>query len=319
MEVLFKWNKAKDNFNNLTYTDYEPLSFGNTFLDKATRGIFPDDLILLGAPTGVGKTQFCTNVALANVQKGRRVHFIALEASEDEIQKRIAYNLFANLYFNDTKRITYPRVLNFPDFMLGKFNLVLDPYTKQVEQMLESYEGLNIHYGGHEFTSDDLITRIMGIHEETDLIIVDHVHYFDYEAKTTENEALKKIAKTARRISQLIKKPIILVAHLRKKDKMSKELVPGIEEFHGSSDLTKIATKVITLAIGNMVGPGIVENYMRVVKNRFDGSVKGYTALMHYNFKRGCYDPKCCIGRLDKGGSVFVEVKDEQDKPYWAR
>ena len=45
------------------------LSFGVQFLDDAMLGILKNDLILVGAASGGGKTQFCCNVALANVAK----------------------------------------------------------------------------------------------------------------------------------------------------------------------------------------------------------------------------------------------------------
>ena len=64
----------------------ELLSFGVKFLDDAMIGIYPSDLVLFGAPTGAGKTQFCVNCIMANVNRGKKVHMIALEAEKAEIE-----------------------------------------------------------------------------------------------------------------------------------------------------------------------------------------------------------------------------------------
>ena len=45
---------------------HNKLSFGVKFLDAALGGILPDDLVLIGAPSGVGKTGFVTNLAAAS-------------------------------------------------------------------------------------------------------------------------------------------------------------------------------------------------------------------------------------------------------------
>ena len=72
------------------------LKFGVSFVDDSLLGILPDDLILVGAPSGVGKTQFCVNLALANVSVGKRVHFFALEAGKYEIERRLKWQILVD-------------------------------------------------------------------------------------------------------------------------------------------------------------------------------------------------------------------------------
>ena len=95
------------------------LSFGVQYLDDAMLGILKNDLILVGAASGGGKTQFCCNVALANVAKGKKVHYIALEAEDLEIERRIKYQLFARSFFSDPNRPKIP--ISFQQWMVGDF------------------------------------------------------------------------------------------------------------------------------------------------------------------------------------------------------
>lgn len=293
------------------------LKFGVPYLDDACRGILPDDLILLGAKSGVGKTQFCVNLALSNLTDGKRVHMLALEAGINEIGERLAYTLTANFYFNDPNRPRLSRPFNYLDWKIGRFQKELEIYQPYVRKILTSYSDLNIYYKKRRgFDVGTLIEVVYSIAEKTDLIIIDHAHFFDMEEN--ENRALKQIAKETRNISLNIGKPIILVAHLRKSEKRFQELAPGEEEFHGSSDLAKIATKVITLGRGNTIDPTKFETYVRIAKCRADGSLSRYVGVCSYNIQEAAYETSYQVGHLKNGGSEFEPIQGD-DLPYWAK
>lgn len=309
----------------------KPLTFANKFLDMAFRGIFKDDLILFGAPTGVGKTQFSTNIAVQNVMQGKRVHFIALESSIGEINNRIRYANLANFYFMDGDRQYTDRKLNFPDWLLGRFDGALAKYLPQAKAAQEELKNLHIHYGSNSFTVTDLLKLAADVAGETDLIIVDHVHYFDLNDHKNENTGLKEIAQSARNITQNLEAPMLLIGHMRKKDKRSPEICPSMDEFHGSSDLSKIATKVVTMSGGPMV-PGESTksySYLRILKNRFDGSVTKFGARMIYNFATTSFDDHIDIGKFTDFGAEFEIIEEKIRKghlpeynpeyPYWAK
>lgn len=272
------------------------LSFGNTFLDDSLLGIRPDDLVLVGAPSGVGKTQFCVNVALANAESGKRVHFFALEAGQYEIERRLKFQVIAEEFYGNPKRPHLGRPLRFDEWEAGEFEGQLDAY----EEMATSYcantfQNLNTFYKGEHFDAAKLIEHVTFIQDETDLIIVDHVHYFDWDDQN-DNRAMKEIAKTARDLCLRSEKPMILVAHLRKRDRANQELCAGLDEFHGSSDLTKIATKVITLAPGTAADDGGFYTYLRTPKNRHSSSSARYLARMIFNERKGGYEKEYKIG-----------------------
>src|SRR5690606_36783680 len=98
----------------------------------------------------------------------------------------------------------------------------------------EAFKNLFTFYKSGDFTVSELQHRVEEIYHESDLIIIDHVHYFDW-AEDNDNRALKEIIKAIRDIALQKAVPVILVAHLRKRDRNNKDLVPGMEEFQGSS------------------------------------------------------------------------------------
>jgi hypothetical protein len=291
------------------------LTFGIDYLDDAMLGIMPNDLVLIGAGSGSGKTQTCCNIAAANIANGKRVHYIALEAEMYEIERRIKYNFFAKHFFRDPLR---PKInINFQNWMMGDYWESCKFYEAQAsEEFAEKFKTLFIFYKQGKFDIKDMIFTVTTCADETDLIIIDHVHYFDYD-DSNENSSIKDIAKTARMLTLEQSKPMILVSHLRKRDRFADELCPGLEEFHGSSDLFKISTKAITLGPGASSGPGEFDTYFRVVKNRFDGGVTRYIAKATYLQKEGRYAKGYEIGTSNQKRDNGFTAIDRHLQPEW--
>lgn len=290
------------------------LSFGNTYLDDSLLGIRPDDLVLVGAPSGVGKTQFCVNVALANTEAGKRVHFFALEAGPYEIERRLKFQIIAREFYGNPKRPQLGRPLRYDEWECGEFDGMLDAYEAMAEGYCENaFKNLHTFYKGDHFDAAKLIEHVTFIQDETDLIICDHVHYFDWDDQN-DNRAMKEIAKTARDLCLRSEKPMILVAHLRKRDRQNQELCAGLDEFHGSSDLTKIATKVITLAPGSAADDGGFYTYVRTPKNRHSSSSARYLAQMIFNERKGGYEKEYKVGWANS--VKFGEVEPSK-LPSW--
>ena len=298
--------------------DKNVLSFGLKYLDDAMIGIMPNDLILLGASSGVGKTAFCCNLAKTNIDNGKKVHFFALEAEKYEIERRIKYSLFVKEILKQS--FGDRRIFNasYAEWVIGKYwdqtnkiELIVD------NQFKESYKNLFTFYKESNFDVNDLIANVTQVSSETDLIIVDHVHYFDYDGDK-ESLAIKEIAKAARMLALENGKPIILISHLRKRDRFSNDICPGLEEFHGSSDLYKISTKAITLAPGiELFGGGRFETFVRIVKNRIDGGVTRYMGKTIYNLSEGIYENAYEIGASSQSSDKGFVALDPDKYPRW--
>lgn len=290
------------------------MKFGIDSLDDSLRGIICDDMILLGAPSGVGKTALCCHIALTNILAGNRVHYIALEAAEHEIERRLKYPMIAKEFFNSIIRPNI--VLNFADWIMGKFvNELYEIEHRVATEFEEKYKNLFLFYKQQSFGLAQLIESVSYAAGETDLILIDHVHYFDLD-DDNENRAMKEIAKTIRTLVLEKRKPIILVAHLRKRDRNNDDLIAGLDEFHGSSDLTKIATKVVTMSPGNWVSETqAYETFFRTPKNRWDSGVIRYSYKEFYDPKTGEY----LNGRYEIGSAMQSRSKGFEQIPRWER
>jgi archaellum biogenesis ATPase FlaH len=292
---------------------------GVQYLDDCMFGILPDDLVLIGAPTGVGKTQLCVNIAKHNIMAGKRVHYIALEASRFEIERRLKFPMVMEKYHNDPFKKDLPPI-SYVEWYAGKYLGELANYEVEVsKEFSKTYKNLHVLYKKGKFGVDELNEHVGLIANETDLIVIDHVHYFDFE-DSNENRAIKEVMIKARDLALEMNHPIILVAHLRKKQSSADDyMVAPLEEFHGSSDLTKIATRVITVNKGTLVAPGLYETYFRVSKNRH-ASDTNFMGMEFFDpktrsYRHGLYEVGWCS---QKRGKPFVSLT-EGDYPDWGR
>ena len=298
------------------------LTFGVPFLDECLGGIYSNDLILYGAKTGIGKTQLATITAMANASSGKRVHFFALEAEANEIERRIKYQILAEAFFKCLKK-DFPNVhLNYMDWYYGKLEQTLGKVEDEIDTIMKDlYPNLWTFYRTTgDYTIQDFEKHVLAIQDQTDLLILDHLHYFDFDDEN-ENRAMKSTVKKIRDLALLIGKPVILIAHMRKSDRRLKQIIPGVDEFHGSSDITKIATKIITLA------PCTQEQnqghksptYMRIAKCRVDGSRTKYIGLMGFSANSNKYEGNYYLGTLVSTEEEFEGIKDLNCMPFWAK
>lgn len=312
--VSFDKRLAKERFKRID-NGSRGLSFGVTFLDEALGGIFPNDLIVLGAKTGLGKSQLATLIAQSNASQGRRVHMFALEAEEFEIERRIKYQMIAEKFFSLSPR---PRFrLNYLDWYYGKLDEELNEIESEIDRQGGVYPTLNIYYRNGNFGIQEFERLFFAIKDQTDLVIIDHLHYFDLEDEN-ENRAVKEIVKKIRDCALISGRPIILISHVRKSDKRAKQLIPDIEDFHGSSDIGKIATKAITIAPSLEPQAGALRNtYFNVLKCRADGARTRAVAMLAFNLNRQRYENDYFLGALSSDGTEFLAF-DRESTPYWA-
>lgn len=296
------------------------MSFGVPFLDRALGGIAARDVVLVGAQTSIGKTQLATIAALTNAVQGKRVYYFALEAEPSEIERRIKYQMLAKrVYRHAVSRAVADR-MNYLDWSDGRLEDIVGGYEAEVNaELAQSFGTLHTYYRERDFTMADLERNALAVQDKLDLLILDHLHYVDID-DTNENRGLKSITKRIRDLALMMSKPVICVAHVRKSDRKSKQLVPSIEDFHGSSDIAKIATKAVMLAPApnDTDTPNLWPTYMAIRKCRPDGSRARYTGTVMFNSRTSLYEGDFILGRLKNADEAWEQV-DNSKLPHWAR
>lgn len=286
------------------------------FLDDYLRGILDHDLVLLGAPTGMGKTEMALGIAASNAMTGRRVHYFALEAEPRELERRTKYALLSRELFR-TKHVDRES-MNYTDWYFGYLEAMCSPFNAWADnRVLEMLGGMQTYYRGAKFTVSDLQAGIMAVHQKSQLIIVDHLHYVDSD-DDNEARALGDTVKTIRDVSLRIGVPILLVAHLRKRDQRAKQIIATLDDFHGSSNVVKIATQVITIEAAHCIESDkwyTAPTFIGVPKDRRGGRCP-LTAVCMFDKRTNGYASDYRLGKIS--GSEWEEIAPH-DVPRWAK
>lgn len=300
----------------------QAVTFGVSFLDDALLGILPNDLMLVGARTGRGKTELATSLALHAAEKGRRVVFFALEADRWEIHRRLKYRKLLQLYHrhyaNQAMTFRFPR---YREWLMQGYQSEWDSLEKEAERELGAVRDcVRVVYKGERYTADDFVRDVEGLASETDLFVVDHLHYFDLLGHS-ETEGLKKAAHAVRNAALHHSKPVVLLAHLRKGDAKSGKSLPELDDFHGHSDIVKVATLVLLLSpVPAEKVPASFKSYptyFHIAKARSAAEVTPFVGVHGFDFKLNGYSDGYHLEKTKFGADP--EAVAAEDLPGWAK
>lgn len=295
------------------------LNYYHPFLDDLLRAILQHDLILLTAPTGLGKTDLALSIAVANALKEVRVGYFALEAEVVELEQRTKFGLISGEGYR--RNIDRRGELNYADWLLHRCEDIVGPLDEWADDYIaKNLSTLWTYYRGQQFGAEQLRQQIESFHQHVDLLVIDHLHYIDTDDDQDEHRSIAQLVKVIRDVSLRVGKPVIVVAHLRKRDARAKQLVPSLEDIHGSSNIVKICTQVITLSPASSVVDApkwwLAPTFMSVLKDRRAGAPP-FVALTMFDKRTRRYEDTYTLGRLTKGGTEWEQVK-AGDRPGWA-
>lgn len=292
------------------------LPYHHAFLDDCLRSIMPADLVIIGARTGAGKTELGRMIATNNASSGKRVHYFALEAEQDELERRTKFGILSWLVHK--RRVELHTTFNYPDWLRGAFESAIGDLDAEADRLVtQRLSTLHTYYRGPKFNADDVRRLFLAEQSRTDLIVLDHLHYIDND-DDNENRGTREIVATIRDAQKLVNLPVILIVHLRKRAQGSKALVPVADDIHGSSDVAKISTHIVMLEPAYSQ-PSHNQHYnntfFSVPKDRGDGA-KQLIALCPFDWRSKSYVDYYTLGRDDRG---TFEPLGTDEVPYWAR
>ena len=322
------------------------IPYGISFLDEVLGGISQSDVIVVGAKTGAGKTQLAVSTALhiaslIKKDEKKKVHYLALEAEDREIERRAKYTLVSRAYFADAFKAKCDVSVSYRNWRMGRLDSVMEKYEKQVQPQLEAALSNieTLYRNSGDFNLKALEKNLLKVVGESKFIVLDHLHYVD--TGVDENSEYKQIIKTVRDIALKYKVPIMVIAHLRKNQVFKNPpIVCNLEDFHGTSNVPKIATVCIMIGpkpyrrpkdadevVAGMGKAAVTKTpalqhmsptYINVRKYRLDGEAARYTALVDFNKRYGTYEKPYSLGRLISADTEWLQVP-QAEWPEWAK
>lgn len=323
-------------------TDVSKLcTYGIKPLDDALICMAKNELVVIGADSGAGKSELALSIARTNIKRGKRVALYYLEGGYEEAISRMKWRDITEEYY---KRY-FQLGINM-DYRRWALNIEKDEVLERIESELwerykTEYQNNLFFYSSREgMTIDDLTSSIVDFHKvvpagegksgspfdtvdgmNLDLIIIDHLQYFSLTKSENEIFEITEILRAVKTLTDVYRVPVVLVSHLRKKAR--DRGLPGQEDFYGSSNIPKIATTAITIASAHTLrddnlAKGVYPTYLRVVKSRI-GVKPNYAFLVNFDLHKCCYAEDYEIHRLDNYGNVNAKPLGDHEQPEWKK
>jgi len=220
----------------MTFTPDKMLTFWIPILDKHTLGIFPHDLVVIGADTWVWKSELAYIISVANAKRNKKGLLFALEGNINEIARRYTQRMIAE----SGEKISNTKFRVNTDIEVHHLaKAVMDVATSEWRT-----ENLRIFNKSEAPTIEFIVEMIKVSMDFFDFYVIDHLHYIEYSDKNSENVEISKAMRILQTTTGEVKKPIILVWHLRKRNGSED---PTKYDLHGSSNIPKEATTILLI------------------------------------------------------------------------
>ncbi len=248
LNIIPFWEVTQDYIQYRRSLDIDKIcKYWVKILDDFLWWILPSELVVVAAETGLGKSEIAYTSAIYNAIRWKRVLLLALEWDISEISARLLHqNINAKL--DDDKKLGVPAY---------RFNLNKNIYGIEDDVFNELWESLKKNLSLYDKKQIPSIWAIKKLiereHQNFDLIIIDHLHYIYLGDINQESAALGWVMRELKTITDIYKKPILLMSHLRKKiAAQSKKEEPNINDLYWSSNIAKESTTILFILKDNI-------------------------------------------------------------------
>lgn len=319
-------------------TDIEKLcTYGVTPLDDAMLAINRNELIVLGASSGAGKTELALQISRHNAMRGKKVAHYNLEGGYLEGIQRMKWRDICDLYFKEYK---YQYVeLDYRKWMLNyDQSKIMGEIEGRVWNNLKDKlkENLYFYHNPRGLTVEDFCISLYNFHDlmtaignpyekplklgyNLDLIVIDHLQYFSLTKEEKEVEEITRILREAKKITDEYNIPVILVSHFRKLPRGHG--IPDKEDLYGTGNIHKIANTVILIVSDNEKGnlnTGIYPTFFRIAKSRI-GMRSNILISSEFDIRTRSYGDTYELFKVYPNGSVDPERIPQNELPKWAK
>jgi replicative DNA helicase len=290
--------------------------YGIPYLDKELKGIFQNELVLIGARSGAGKTTLANSIALNNSHLDGVVLF-SLENFEGDLM------MFET--FKEYKKLTMYRNITFRDFCMGDPD---DAYQAAANVAEEKLKRISVIYRQpHGFDISDMAKHFTEkARAGAKLIIIDHVDYFDlHKPKENENTNISEIMKAIRELQDIYNIPVVLISHLRKG--IRETVIPTLEDFIGTSNKVKEATTVILFAPDDEKNSDHTRaatawskkrTWICIRKDRMNG-YNSHACNINFDCKELKYEEQYALYHVNYWGTKAVQLSEQERAMYEMR
>lgn len=248
---------------------------GISFVDDALGGgITRGDVVILTAPTGIGKTTLMSRIASNAAILSIPTMVFPLEAERTEAEARVRW-------------LNSDLSVDFDEYFYGSKELVGVP-----EDLEEKLKDLHFYYGGFNFTVESFCAKIESLKEHIRFAVLDHFHFLHFRGESSEWVQQSSAIRSIMQLAQNTKIPLLIVCHINKNYYKSDSWLPDISDLYGSSALGTVATKVVMLSdrLPQLCAKEELMYSIFIAKHRFGRGRQLYAAVHDFSDLRKPYE-----------------------------
>lgn len=235
-------------------------------LDKLIAGLHPEELTIIAARPGVGKTAFAIQIMLNMAKKGNKCLFVSREMSQMQIAKRI----LSNLAVVDGQKLRFCKYLTDEDWeKIGITTCEIFELPIELNDKLATIQEIRAY------------CRELRNKGNLDLLIVDYLQLCR-SLKKTENrrQEIEDISRQLKEISLEFSIPVIALSQLSRESVKSKE--PELNHLRESGSIEQDADNVFFLHVPD--GTDETQDYfdIKVLVSKQRNGPTGYIYLRYY-------------------------------------
>ncbi len=235
-------------------------------LDKLIAGLHPEELTIIAARPGVGKTAFAIQLMLNMAKKGNKCLFVSREMSQMQIAKRI----LSNLAVVDGQKLRFCKYLTDEDWeKIGITTCEIFELPIELNDKLATIQEIRAY------------CRELRNKGNLDLLIVDYLQLCR-SLKKTENrrQEIEDISRQLKEISLEFSIPVIALSQLSRESVKSKE--PELNHLRESGSIEQDADNVFFLHVPD--GTDETQDYfdIKVLVSKQRNGPTGYIYLRYY-------------------------------------
>lgn len=259
LQDIYRIQRAREEAERTGAYFVDGVSTGWRALDEKSGGLLGDQLIILAARPGAGKTALSLNLVTSALSSGVPVMYASLEMSRASLLGRMLADL-GNVFYD---RITGGRLEHHDMDRLSKAAewLASAPLT------VDDTAGQTVAYIVAQ-------ARRMKLKRDIGLLVVDYlqlVNMDDKNSRLTQNDKVGKVSWAFKQLSKELKIPVILISQLNRSLESRQDKRPMPSDLRDSGSIEQDADKILFIYRDEMYNAetadkGIAE--VIVAKNR---------------------------------------------------
>jgi replicative DNA helicase len=240
------------------------ISWGYEELDRITSGIYPAELIVIGARPSVGKTQLMLDIAERVATQKKTVLFCSVEMSMEAILER---------------RISREMGIGILD--LRKKGLSGEQQGQLANESANNSER-SIYYMSNGASSMDILNEATKMKEDIglDIIFIDYLQFLKdcwLDSRENQNIRVGKASKTLKTIANELEVPVIVASQLSRalEHRSSEDKKPNLSDLRDSGNIEQDADVVFLLDREIIIKDNVYDDTnlsVKMAKNRQMGT-----------------------------------------------